>query len=93
MKSADTARGLLKSRLISVKKTKKSTKKVEIVLMHDAAWWSQTNGKGKDLVAAAPDNDMDLESRMRKLVPSLPQILSQHFSQKCHFIRVFQGYI
>ena len=43
-------------------------KSVEIVLMHDAVWWAQKDGKGKELVAAAPDDDMTVEERMRKLI-------------------------
>jgi len=35
--------------------------------MHDAAWWAQKNGKGQNLTAAAPDDDMTVEQRMAKL--------------------------
>merc|ERR1711907_387225 len=39
----------------------KRGKKVEIVLMHDAAWWAEAQGEYGDLRAEAPDDDMTVK--------------------------------
>jgi len=46
----------------------KRGKKVEVVLMHDAVWWAQKDGKGKELYAAPPEDDVTLEQRVEKLL-------------------------
>ena len=57
-------------KLAQVEKSKRG-KSVEIILMHDAAFWAQKDGMGKDLKAAPPDDDMTVEERMAKLISSI----------------------
>ena len=47
-------------KLAMLERTKRK-KKVEVILMHDAAWWAAKDSKYAGLKAAAPDDDMTVK--------------------------------